>query len=379
MRIFFLFLLFGLLPFTSAATAVDSKSTPTQADLIVELVDTLGWSYGLPDEPTIEDYIMILNGRRSWKYEIEDIYIPSAEAPLLPKEIRSFGPYSGQFWQRAPAREIKADFEFLVPLPGNYEIKAALTKPGYKLSIVDTELEADGTRNFKVVSFGTVELIAGRQKMQITIPPRGGIDYLLLETTPLPAIAPHSGWQPDKELTVYELANIISQTLHLQNCLVPLPQVISIEAEDAPPPVNAKLSKDRYQGPMQGTWVKAGIRSAPYSHLFELDQPGIYDLSLNILARTDVSGLVNNRDHFNISPKPYFSFVEAGPFFFDKGVNQVDIDLPPRAGLDRFTLKPRSCSAEDYLRLTGLAETKELTIDKLSSILQLLAAIKPPR
>ncbi len=230
-----------------------------------------------------------------------------------------------------------------------------------------------------MVSFGTVEFPAGVQKLQITIPPRGGVDYLLLEAPPLPAIAPLAGWQPAKRLTADVLANIINQTLQLQTCLVPLPQEITIEAEETPTPANARLSKDSYQGPMQGEWIKVGIRPAPYSHLFEIEQPGIYDLSLNVLARTDISGLINNRDYFKITPKPYFSIVEAGSFYFDQGVNQIDIDLPPRAGLDRFTLKPRSCSNEDFLRLTGLSGMTELTTEKLDTILKLLAAISPRR
>ena len=186
-----------LLPLPALSVEPPSSKAPTQTDLIIGLVDSLGWSFGLPDEPKIEDYVSILQGRRTWRFEIEDIYVPSAKAPLAPKEIRSFGSFSGKLWQRAPAREIEADLKFLLPIPGSYEIKAALTKPGYIFKINETELAADGERDFSEVSFGKADLPAGVHEAKVTIPPRGGIDYLLLLAPPVQAIEPIHGWKPD--------------------------------------------------------------------------------------------------------------------------------------------------------------------------------------
>ncbi len=372
-------MIFGLLSVSAIAAESSAEIEPTQADLITGLVDSLGWSFGLPDDPEIDDYITILKGRRSWRFEIEDIYIPSAEAPLLPKETLSFGPFSGQFWHRAPAREITPDFEFLVPLPGSYELKAALTGPGYEIAYNGSTRQADGERNFSIVSFGTLDMPAGINRLQITVPPRAGIDYLLLVAPPLQEISPRSGWKPDEKLTVDDLAVTVSKTLRLQSLLEPEDDTIVIEAEEAPIPDHAQLSSDRYQGPMQGTWIKSGMRPAPFSHLFAIDQPGIYDLDLNILARTDVTGYVNSRDFFRITPKPYFSIVRAGSFYFEQGINQIDIDLPPRGGLDRIILQPRKSTADDFIRLTGLRTGTAPTKRQLDLVLQLLAAIGPGR
>ena len=150
---------------------------------------------------------------------------------------------------------------------------------------------------------------------------------------------------------------------------------IIIESEEAPTPDNAKPCDDCYQGPMTGEWLKAGMRMAPYIHLFEIEQAGIYDLSLNILSKVPVSGMINGKYHFTVEPKPYFTTVEAGSFFLDKGVNQIEIGLPPRSGLDRLILKPRKSSAEDYLRLTGLNFEENLTAEQLDQVLRLIATI----
>jgi hypothetical protein len=372
-------LIFILLPLSALGEETPPSKAPTQTDLIIGLVDSLGWSFGLPDEPKIDDYITILKGRRTWRFEIEDIYVPSAKAPLAPKEIRSFGSFSGKLWQRAPARVIEADLTFLLPIPGSYEIKAALTKPGYVFKIDDTELTADGERNFSEVSFGKTDLPSGVHEAKITIPSRGGIDYLLLLAPPVQAIEPTNGWEPDNELTSSDLAVVVSRVLKLQPFLAPQTEEIVIEAEDAPAPKDAKLSKDRYQGPVQGEWLKAGMRAVAYSHLFEISEAGIFDLSLNILAKVPVVGLVNGKNHFKIKPKPYFTTVSAGSFFFEKGVNQIDIDLPSRSGLDRFILKPRNSSPEDFLRLTGLSHEGTPTTDQLDQILRLIATIGAQR
>jgi hypothetical protein len=339
------------------------------------MVDSLGWSFGLPDKPEIADYVTILNGLRSRRFETEEIYIPSATAPLLPKEIRSFGPFSGQLWQRAPAREITAEFEFLLPISGHYEIRAAITGEGYTLTVNGQDFSADGERNFTEVTFGSTDLDAGQNKIAITIPPRGGIDYLLFDAPPAPRIEPKGGWQPEKDLSTLDLASTLSRALYLEPFLQPLTNKIVFEAENTPPPKNAKLSNNRYQGPANGWWLKTGMHGATFSQLFDIETTGIYDISMNILAKSEVEGLVNNRDHFRFAPKPYFTIIPVGTFYFETGANQIDIALPPRAGLDRIILAPRASSADDFLRLTGLSGTTEPTTGQLDQVLRLLAAI----
>lgn len=360
---------------TTIATASMAEGLPTQADLAFGLVEGLGWSFGLPDKPETSDYLAILNGMRTWRFEYEDIYVPSAEAPLAPKEIRSFGPFSGKVWQRAPARDVETDISFLLPLSGTYEIRASLTNPGYTFRIDNATFTADGERNFSEVVFGSAELAAGSHDAKVTVPARGGIDYLLLSAPPTTSIAPAGGWIPDKELTLTDLAVVVSRTLDLEPFLRPLAGERIIEAEAAPAPEYTTECDDCYQGPMTGEWLRTDIVSATYTHLFEIGQAGIYDLSLSILARSPVSGSINGKYHFAVTPMPYFTVVPAGTVYLEKGTNQIDIELPPRSGLDSFILKPRASTPEDYLRLTGIGPEGQPTREQLDRILQLLAAI----
>ena len=367
--------LLAILLFATVVTSSVAAGLPTQADLVFGLVEGLGWSFGLPDKPEVNDYLAILGGQRTWRFEYEDVYVPSADAPLAPKEIRSFGPFSGKAWQRAPARDVETDIHFLLPVSGLYEIRASLTQPGYTFRIDTDTLTADGGRNFSEVVFGSVELGAGTHDARVTIPARGGIDYLLFSAPPTTSIEPIGGWTPDRELTLADLAVVVSRTLELEPYLKPQANKLVIEAEDAPSPDHTTECDDCYQGPVTGEWLRTDILPAPYTHLFEVDQAGVYDLSLSILAKSPVSGSINGKYAFTIEPMPYFTVVPAGTVYLEKGTNQIDIALPPRSGFDRFILKPRKSAPDDYLRLTGLVPGTQPTREQLDRILQLIAAI----
>ena len=371
--LFFCFLLIGTTGFAAESKPVRA---PTQADLIIGLVDSLGWSFGLPDDPEIDDYLTILQGRRVWRFEFEDIYQPSPDAPVYPKETRSFGPFSGKRWQRAPSHQVEPKIAFLLPISGEYEVRATLTKPGYRFTAGDTQLAADGTDKFSEVSFGSVDLQAGQQSARVTIPSRGGIDYILLTAPPTTTIDPGSTWEPMKKLSYGELAISLSRLFELEPLLPPAPDdSIRIEAEEAPVPQYATVSNDRYQGSVSGDWFKTNMHPASYSHLFAVEKKGVYDLSLNVRATLPVTGLLNGREYFEGTPTPYFSTLSVGAVHLDAGINQLEIDLPPRAGLDRITFTPRASAEVDYLRLTGLPAAAEPTPEQLDRILKLIAAI----
>jgi len=356
------------------AAETDKQGRLSQRDLAVELVQSLGWSFGLPDEPENEDYLTILNGRRTWRFEFEDIVIPDAEAPLAPKEILTFGKFSGKNWQRAPGRRITPRLEFLLPLSGRYTIKASLFKPGYQLAINEHELAADGTTNFSKVTFGTIDLTAGRLNAEMTIPSRGGIDYIVLEAPPARNIAPHSGWEFDRPLENRDMAVTALQALELEGLLPGRPETLELEAESAPTPSGAVCCTDLYKGPIKGEWVRSDSGQSEYSHLFEIEQPGVYDLSMNVQGKSPFSGMLNGKDYFKIDPKPYFTEIYSGSFFLEKGTNQIEINIPHRGGLDRFSFRARSSSPDDYLQLAGLADTPT-TPEELNRFLRLVAAI----
>ena len=83
--------LFLLLSASTAQAA--AASTVLQRDWMVALVEGLGWSFGLPDEPDDEDYLRILSGVRSFRYEAEARCHPDDRVSV--KSFRTYGYCSG--------------------------------------------------------------------------------------------------------------------------------------------------------------------------------------------------------------------------------------------------------------------------------------------
>ena len=125
----------------AAPVSAESNIDLTQRDLMLGLVEGLGWSFGLPDEPEESDYLRILNGKRKFRIEIESNYEPDTR--VIIEEIFSFGNYSGQGWIRVPNRPTDIPVHFNLPLSGEYRVRARLFRKGHILRIGDKQFEAD--------------------------------------------------------------------------------------------------------------------------------------------------------------------------------------------------------------------------------------------
>jgi len=90
LNLIFLILAASIFSYTSSASAatkpadksaatkqVETKTAQTQLnefDLARNLVDTLGFSEGLPAKPVEKDYLQILGGGRTFKFEAESTF-----------------------------------------------------------------------------------------------------------------------------------------------------------------------------------------------------------------------------------------------------------------------------------------------------------------
>lgn len=69
----------------------------TQKNLAHMIVNQFGWGDGLPKEPVDRDYLVILNGRRTFRFEAENAYNPTTDRVTL-AEYNLYGPFSGKGW-----------------------------------------------------------------------------------------------------------------------------------------------------------------------------------------------------------------------------------------------------------------------------------------
>ncbi len=363
-------ILFSL--FLAMPVSAGQVTNLTQRDLMLGLVEGLGWSFGLPDEPEENDYLRILNGQRKFRIEIESNYEPDTR--VIIEEIFSFGNFSGQGWVRVPNRPTDIPVHFNLPLSGEYRVKARLFRKGHILRIGDQQFEADGGDRLTDVDLGSVYLQAGNLDINLTVPPRGGIDFIEIEALATSTISPKTGWDLEAALTFNDMAVTTVQLLGLHSTLPNAGEDIVFEAEDFPLPKNSRLSTNRHLGaPSQGEWVSVGADPVTFEIGVDVPSTGVYDLSVRCVGKSEISGLVNTQS-FIISPDRRFTDKQAGGVVLEKGQTPLAFKIPPHCGIDQIVLSPRASSMEDFGRLTGLPLTGNPSPSQFNSYLKLLAA-----
>lgn len=362
----------------SARSATDAAG-PTERDWMVQLVDSLGWSFGLPDEPEDEDYLRILNGNRHFRIEAEAHH--QSNDMVSVKKYRTFGSFSGEGWLSGIATPTAAHLRFLLPLPGTYEISASVRLAGHDLGIGGRRFEANGEQRFTVVRLGTIELPAGETEIDIRLPPNGGIDYLEFEAPPLGAVRPLTGWRPNDRLTRETMAVTAARAFELEALLPPSDTEKVIEAESAGHIEKARITDIRHLGiPSDGRWVRAGTGHGTIDLAFEPPAAGVYTLSLRAAGNGALAATLNRRFTLSRQYPPYLQTLELGAFFLPAGGNHLELHLPPRGGADSLILRGHRSQAADYLRLVGLpADGGAPTTTEVNDFLSLLAAIGTAR
>lgn len=359
-----------------AAPPVRAESTSlTQREWLINLIDSLGGSFGLPDRPTDRDYLQLAQGRRSFRIEAEEAYQPGDV--VAPKSYATFGPFSGNGWLSGTNAPTQTHLRFLLPLSGTFELKVALRTPGHRLELGGERFRADGGDRFGELTLGHVTLTAGRQEVVIELPPDGGIDYLELTATDLPPIRPPGGWQLDQPLTLDLLAVTTVQLLELEPLLPIGSERHTIEAESTSRLDELEVTATGHLGePSGGKWVRAAGLAAQLQLTLDLEQDGVFSLTLRGAAREPVILAINQRALGRFQFPSYLGEVEAGVVSLPAGHNLLSITLPPRAGLDAIYLTPRKDSGSDYRRLVGLPLDRETpTNDDMNRLLALLAAL----
>lgn len=347
-----------------------SAQALTQRDWMAALVDSLGRSFGLPDEPKSEDYINILTGKRNLRFEAETTYAEGTEATVM--AFLNFGPFSGTGWLLAPGQPTGVRLRFVLPLDGRYRLAVSARRPGHTITADDQTFTVDGgDQFFSRVETGEVTLSAGPQEVLVTLPPSGSLDYLELLAPNLPAIVPDGGWQPDSSLTWEVLALTAVQALHLEKSLPLTERSLAIEAEALTDTGGARVVEDAHLGqPSGGKWLRTAAHPATISVPLTIDQSGFYDVCLTVLGAGS-NGLLNGQQPLVIEGKPYLDTAVPAPVFLSKGPNRLEVFLPPGGGFDRIELKarqsdPATLAATLGLTMTGDAPTSA-DIDRLTT------------
>ncbi|GAB4556626.1 MAG: hypothetical protein Tsb0017_10700 [Geothermobacteraceae bacterium] len=357
---------------------VSSRAQPlTQRDWLVNLVNGLGWSFGLPDAPTDRDYLAIVGGVRYLRLEAEEHV--RREDKISFKKHLVFGDFSGESWVSGIAQPTTAHIDFLLPISGRYQLRARILLPGHRFMVGGTELTADGGNQFTTVNVGQVDLVAGPNVIEIGLPANGAVDFVELQAPPYPAIEPVGGWRLDEPLTRADLAATAIRTLQLHTVLPPTGEPATLEAEKIlTEGGTTEITETRLLGAASdGHWVRARGQETVATLAFIPPQEGIYRLYLRGTGRISIS--LDGADPTDLAFAPYLEKRLLGTIPLSMRPHRLKCTLAPRAGLDSIILQQLSTSPDAFLALAGLDSTDPPGPVDIDRTLKLLTRFLPPR
>lgn len=371
MRRFLLTLLLLLLPAFAQAQV-------TQRDWALQLIDSLGWSFGLPEKPTDADYSQMLSGRRVYRIEAEETYQRADRVAVM--KFDTFGPFSGEGWLNGTKARTQAHLKFNLPHTGHYRVNARVRLTGHHLVFGMSDFLMSGGGQFTDVNVGDVELQAGPQEVILQLQPNGSIDYFELVAEPFEPIAPEGGWRFDEELTAEVAARTTVQALNLQGSLPPGRQVLNFEAENLPQPAGSRIYQDRNKGVASGgRYVQVGAAPVTLDFYSASISDGVVDVVLRAASTRAVnvklSGVLETQQNFG----PRFIDRHLGTFFIQEGEMVVEVQLPAGAAIDRLEMRSRRGSRADIMRLVGLADSATISSQDLNNLSALIYRLQDLR
>lgn len=366
----------SLLAFISQpVTASAVTSSLTHFDLMSNLVDTLGYSFGLPDTPQENDYIKLLDGGRSYRFEAETFR--NLDDLVAVNSFTSFGEFSGPGWVSAISMPTTMRMNFLLPHTGTYRLIAAVRLSGHTLTMDGQSwLINDNHPRFQRIDLGETTLAAGMKELTITMPPNGSFDYIELLASPSTPIVPLGGWNPSAPMTDSDLAVTAIRALDLEDLLPLGDEKISFEAEDSSTD-ETFLTDQRHLGePRGGRWLRSGAGGGRVTLTFQIPTEAVYTINLIAAGSAPLTGTIDGLSTWHADFPPYLDQRTIGTWFLTVGEHQLAIDLPPRCGIDQMTLLRRRSTAADYRTLAGLPAGDDYTPTDANRLLTLLTRLQ---
>lgn len=343
--------------FQSVSFAADKAPVFTQKDFARQLLQLFSWSNGLPVEPVDRDFLLILGGKRTFRYEAENAYNELTDRVTI-RDFPLFGAFTGKGWLMGVSDSTSSTFTILLPIAGDYEIKGVIKGNGFVWNIGDNDYRVDSNSgNFRETDIAKIPLPAGVVNIKLTIPPDGAIDSFSLTAPDHVSIQPFNGWRFKEGLTAARMAEVV---VALTNRYSELPD----DAHDTSPrtiAVSEKITshptaaptKVSYLGPFfSAEWIRADYRGATLQIPLTVAEAGYYGLTVNLMGEL-ISGKINDTP-FKIVAKPYLSKVAIGLFRLESGENSLSITLPPTGGIDSIEFNRKSMAPDDFLRVAGV-------------------------
>jgi hypothetical protein len=335
----------------------DKTPVFSQKDFARLILQQFSWSGGLPKEPVDRDSLLILGGKRTYRYEAESAYNELTDLVSI-NSSTMFGEFTGKGWILGVSEPTSSAFTILLPIGGEYNLKAVIKGNGFVWNVGGKEFRVDSkSANFQEVEVTKVVLKEGIVTINLTIPPEGAIDSFSLSAPDYTSIQPYKGWRFKEKLTAAVLAETVVALTGRFSELPDTGQAASSKSRAdfdkmvVPPTVTHTTAS--YLGTFTSpNWLRADYRGASLQIPLTIAETGYYGLVLNAMGQP-LSGSVNDTP-FKLAGKPYLYKQDIGLYRLEEGDNMLTVVLPPTGGIDSVQFSKKSSTPDDFLRLAGV-------------------------
>lgn len=335
--------------------AAGNASAVTQREFAQMIISGFGWGDGLPKEPVDRDFLVVFAGKRTFRYEAENVYNAKSDNVVL-RNYPLYGQFSGNGWLMGVSTGTSVNFTVFVPLAGEYSLSAVIKGTDFAWQVGDTVLRGGNPAGvFSEVGLGRVRLQPGLVQIRVAMPPEGGIDAFLLAAADLMPIQPMEGWRFKDQLTALQMAQV---GVALMDAYGQLPadatkkqNIAAVDAAAKTPDVVATTAN--FLGTFKSSaWLRAGAQGAEVKIPLSTPEAGYYEIKGQIMGE-QLSGDINGTT-FSVQGKPFLDAVTLGMFRLEKGANMLNLHLPPNGGVDELLVAGKSLAPRDVMRLAGI-------------------------
>lgn len=345
-----------ILVFCSTVRADQAKPVFTQKSFVQLLFQQFAWNQGLPREASDRDYLQILGGKRTFKYEAESAYNVKTDRVTF-RNFNLYGPFSGKGWILGVSENTDANLTIHLPFKGEYLIKAVIKGNGFVWSAAGKEFVVNSKSDFfQETVVGRLSLDAGNVFIRVTIPPEGALDYFTISAPDYNPIQPLAGWRFKEPLTALQLAEIVMSVTGGYEKLSSLNGTNSkliLVADSSYQPTNVQpTSSTEFGSYLSSMWLRSDFRGGTVRIPVQVSEIGYYDIFANLMGGV-ISGDVNGFP-FQVNSKPYLEKIRLGMFRLESGDNFITFNLPSMTGIDFIKVVPKDTKNDGILLLSGV-------------------------
>lgn len=370
----------GVKPAAKSAVTRPAENKPApeqlkQFDLARKIVDSLGFGEGLPEKPSENDYLQILAGARTFRFEAEETFDRQSD-PVTVRNYPLYGAFSGTGWIHGTTAQTAVHFKVFIPFSGKYTMKVVAKGDNQLWSVAGRAFKLNSGEKLKESTLGQVFIPAGELEFNAVIPPAGAIDSVLFTAPSYTPIEPHGGWAPAKPLSAAAVNEVTASLLGLEPLL---PDDTSygkkvIEAASLSNlPATVQITNIQFLGkPVAAKWVRAFQTVAALAVPIEIEVASVYRIRVRAVG-TEISAGFGLR-RVSTAMKPDLEWIDLGTFRLPKGMNILELQLPPLGGIDIIEVTKKLSSPADYAAATksGMSGDSPIKPEDLETIIKLL-------